>query len=269
MLRRKNRRRFETNRPVLPSIDWRPIAVGLAAMAFIGGAYAVGGWLLNRPVEKVVINGPFQRVSAIQLEGLVEPAAGAGFVKLDLDRIKGRLLATPWVARADVRRRWPATLEVTVTEERPVACWGQRGLLNPVGRLIIRNADHIPAELPRLSGPEGTEVQVTERFLDVQEQLEHRGLAAVEMALDNRGAWAFQLSNGIEIRLGAQDVDARIERFFKVFDRMIAAIASDVAYIDLRYPNGFAIGWKNREQVPAVDPQSGRPTGQQPGKSSA
>ena len=78
MLRRKNRRRSEPGRPLLPSIDWRPIAVGLAAMAVIAGAYQFGGWLLNRPVEKVVINGQFQRVSAIQLEGLVEPAAGRG-----------------------------------------------------------------------------------------------------------------------------------------------------------------------------------------------
>jgi cell division protein FtsQ len=258
MLRRKNRRRTEAKRPLLPAIDWRPFAAGLAGMAIIAAAYAAGTWLLNRPVEKVVINGPFQRVSAIQLEGLLEPAAGAGFVKLDLDRIKGRLLATPWVARADVRRKWPATLEVTVSEERPVACWGQRGLLNPAGRLFIRNADHIPAELPRLSGPEGTEVQVTERFFSVQEQLEHRGLAAVDMVLDNRGAWTFQLSNGIEIRLGARDVDARIERFFKVFDRMIAPMASDVAYLDLRYPNGFAVGWKNREPMQAVEPKAGK-----------
>lgn len=253
MLRRKNRRRAETTRPLLPSIEWRPIAVGLAAMAMIAAAYQLAGWLLNRPVEKVVINGPFQRISAIQLEGLVEPATGAGFVKLDLDRIKGRLLATPWVARADVRRKWPSTLEVTVTEERPVACWGAHGLLNPAGRLFVRNADHIPAELPHLSGPEGSEVQVTEKFSHVQEQLEHRGLAAVEMVLDNRGAWIFQLSNGIEVRLGAQAVDARIDRFFKVFDRMIAPIASDVAYIDLRYPNGFAIGWKSREPLPAME----------------
>jgi cell division protein FtsQ len=157
-----------------------------------------------------------------------------------------------------VRRKWPATLEVTVAEERPVACWGERGLLNPAGRLFIRNADHIPAELPRLAGPEGTEVQVTERFFSVQEQLEHRGLAAVGMALDNRGAWTFQLSNGIEVRLGAQEVDERIERFFKVFDRMIAPMATDVAYLDLRYPNGFAVGWKNREPVQAAEPRTGK-----------
>jgi cell division protein FtsQ len=150
-----------------------------------------------------------------------------------------------------VRRKWPGTLEVTITEERPVACWGERGLLNASGRLFIPSADHVPAELPRLRGPDGSEQQVTERFFHVQEQLEHRGLAAVSMTLDSRGAWTFQLSNGIEVRLGAQSVDERVARFLRALDRIVGPAASDVEYVDMRYTNGFAIGWKNRGPVQA------------------
>ena len=44
-----------------------------------------------------------------------------------------------------------------MTEEAPIACWGERGLLNAAGELFLPDADHVPAELPRLHGPAGTE----------------------------------------------------------------------------------------------------------------
>ena len=43
-------------------------------------------------------------------------------------------------------------------------------------------ADHVPAELPRLKGPAGSEAQVTARYFRIQEQLEHRGMSAVAIA---------------------------------------------------------------------------------------
>ena len=259
MWRRRNRRRPDRPAIRLPAINWRGLAALAGIAALSGGAYFAAAWLLNRPIEAIVINGSFQRVSANQLEALVEPYAHAGFLDVDLGTTRRRLAALPWVASAEVRRKWPGTLEIQVREEVPIACWGERGLLNAAGELFLPDADHVPAELPRLQGPPGTEAQVTARYFAVQGELEHRGMAAIAMSLDERGAWAFEMNNGVRVRLGANSVDQRIARFFQALDSVLAHPAGEMAYVDMRYPNGFAIGCKNGEAVQAAAAKERRP----------
>lgn len=252
MLRKRNRKKPERLALRLPAIDWRAVTAGVGGVLLLVGGYALTIRMLNRPIDTVVVNGAFRRVSAMQLEALVAPYAHAGFLEVDLDAARRDLEAHPWVDRAEVRRRWPGTLHVSVREETPVACWGERGLLNGDGRLFLAAADHVPAELPRLSGPAGTEAQVTERYFRVQRELEHRGMAAVAMTLDERGAWTFTTSSGLVVRLGANSVEERVGRFFKVLDGTLAHMQGEVEYVDMRYPNGFAVGWKNGGAVHAA-----------------
>lgn len=259
MLRRRNRRRSERPAMAMPAIPWRGIGLTAAVLVLAAGGYQSGAWLLNRPIVTLRLTGPFQRVSAIQIEALVEPYARAGFLDVDIEALQTALTALPWVASVEVRRRYPGTLEIGVREERPVACWGERGLLNAAGELFLPDAEHVPAELPRLKGPPGTEAQVTQRYFAVQEQLEHRGMSAASVTLDERGAWAFQTSNGLQVRLGANGVDDRIERFFQVLDRTLTHMAGEVDYVDMRYPNGFAIGWKSPAAVRTAPGEERRP----------
>lgn len=253
ILGRRNRKRREEPRIKLPVIPWVRITSLLGMLLLVSGAAFAGRWLLNRPVEHVVINGEFERVSADRLEAVLSPYMGQGFLATPLDVIQQQLASMPWVATAQVRRKWPGTLAVTVSEERPAARWGERGLLNPQGRLFVSQADHIPAGLPQLDGPEGTEAEVATRYVAIQEQLIHRGLALAALALDKRGAWSLRLSNGIQVRLGSQDVDLRLARFFAALDAVVAAVAAEVNYVDMRYTNGFAVGWKQQHAVRPAD----------------
>ncbi len=250
MWRRQNRKR-PSRAPLLrlPGINWSRIVIPVAVIGSVAGIYLGVAGLLNRPIDTLVINGSFQRVSARQMEALVEPYARAGFLHTDLTAVRAALRAMPWVAEADVRRRWPGTLVVNVTEETPVACWGEQGLLNAAGELFLPQADHVPAELPRLRGPTGSEALVTSRFFKVQEQLAHRGMAAVALTLDARGAWTLRLNSGVEVRLGANGVEQRIGRFLQILDGVLPQMSADVAYVDMRYPNGFAIGWKQQQAM--------------------
>ena len=61
--------------------------------------------------------------------------------------------------------------------------------------------------------------------------------------MDERGAWILKLSTGQEIRLGRRDVEQRLERFFDVAAPALAPEMQRVEYIDLRYTNGFSVGW--------------------------
>ena len=249
---RGNRKRREERRARLPSIPWAALSSVVGFLLVAGGLVTAGRWVLNRPVERVVINGEFERVSADQLEAVMRKAMGKGFLAANLDAIQQNVAALPWVATARVSRQWPDTLDVTVTEEQPAARWGADGLLNPQGRLFVRHTSHIPAELPRLNGPEGSEADVAARYVAVQEQLVERGLAVAALEVDGRGAWSLMLSNGIGVRLGSQDVEARLTRFYEALDTVVTPVATDVQFVDMRYTNGFSVGWKQRRAASAT-----------------
>jgi cell division protein FtsQ len=50
----------------------------------------------------------------------------------------------------------------------------------------------------------------------------------------------------VELRLGRLQIDARFERFMTVAAKLVSQRATDIAYVDMRYSNGFAVGWKGR-----------------------
>ena len=63
------------------------------------------------------------------------------------------------------------------------------------------------------------------------------------MELDPRGAWELTLANGVQVRLGRQAVHQRLERFLRVASPLVATRSGEVSYVDLRYSNGFSVGW--------------------------
>ncbi len=218
-----------------------------AMVVFVAVAFVI---LLDRPLSKVTIDGPFQRVTAVQLEAIVRSHLPAGVLTADIDAIQYSLNEVPWVDRAAVRRRWPDGLHVHITEQVPAARWGENGLLNVRGELFLREARHVPAELPRLDGPAGSEWQVAQRYLWMRDRLLAAGLGLTEVRLDARGAWQLRLANGIDVRLGREESDKRIEMFVDTVAPLIAQRIGEVAYVDMRYSNGFVIGWgENASEV--------------------
>lgn len=201
---------------------------------------------MDRPINSVRIEGRFERVTARQVEAAMLPFLDEGFLSLNIGEVQRAVARLPWVERASIRRSWPSALNVSVVEERAAARWGENGLLNVYGELFVQEAKHVPVELPHLSGPDGTQLQVAKRFFELDARLQQRGLHAVSLQLDARGSWELGLSNGIRVRLGAVDVDARAARFFVALDQVLAPLTEQVNYIDMRYTNGFAVGWKDK-----------------------
>ena len=254
LLRRKNRRRKASRRrPELPAIDWAALlrwAAALASVAALAWLIAAG---LDQPVRRVVLEGSFQRVATVEVEQLLRARLRGGFVTANLDELREAIEALAWVDRARVQRRWPDALAVEVVEQLPAARWGDDGLLNTRGELFVTGARHPPPELPRLDGPPGTETLVAQRYLAIQGRLLDQGLRLAALRLDPRGAWEMDLTNGVTVRLGRNNVDRRMDRFIRVASQVIAGRAADIAHVDMRYSNGFSIGWR-----PGVDPAPDR-----------
>jgi cell division protein FtsQ len=143
-----------------------------------------------------------------------------------------------------VQRSWPRGLAVQVIEQQAVARWNSTELVNVRGDLFGGDARFVPPELPQLAGPNGSAAEVVTRYLALQGRVLEAGLRLVALRLDARGAWELQLDNGVVVRFGARQVDERFERFMGVALRLVTQRAADIAYVDMRYTNGFAVGWR-------------------------
>ncbi len=194
--RKRNRRKPAGRRFELPKLEWTRatrVAGAGAALAALAVLLAVG---LDQPVRSFVIDGPFQRVAAVEVQQAALGALKGGFVSADLDRLRQAVEALTWVDRARVQRLWPNRIRIEVVEQQAAARWGEDGLLNTRGELIATGVRHVPPELPRLDGPQGMESLIAQRFLAIQDRLGGLGLHVAAVRLDARGAWELDLLDG-------------------------------------------------------------------------
>ncbi len=243
--KKKNRRKTapQSRKPL--RIDLRAPLLATAGLAAATAAIAALGMIMDRPLKEIVIEGPFLRVTAIQICAAVEANSNGGFLSANVDAVRQAVSDLPWVDRVRVKRHWPDGIHVIVTEQVAAARWGETGLLNTRGELFQDEARHIPPELPLLHGPAGSETQVARRFLSVSSKLGDAGLRVRSLRVDERGAWLLALDNGLELRLGRKRTDQRLKLFVHVVLPMIEAEMQRIDYVDLRYARGFAIGWRS------------------------
>jgi cell division protein FtsQ len=227
-------------------VDWRRWGMTFASLAGLAAAGGVIVWTLDQPIEAVGVSGRFQRVSPADVERAVKrQVRDVGLVSVDLESVRRSIASIPWVDAVTVQRAWPHGLHVVVSEQVAAARWRENGLLNTRGELFASDARHVPLELAQLSGPDGTEHEVAQRYLASQGRLAEAGLRLTAMRLDERGAWELDLANGVTVRLGRRQVDERFERFVTTAAKLVTQRAGDIAYVDMRYTNGFAIGWRD------------------------
>jgi len=247
----KSNRRRAARAPWLSAVALRRIGWSAAALALLLLALGTLRALLDQPIERVIVTGRLQHVSPLDVEHLVRAHLdGAGLVSVDLDDISRGLSLLPWVDQASVQRSWPRGLTVEIVEQSAVARWDGTGLLNARGELFLSTAAFLPPELPELNGPAGSQQEVTANYLMMQGRLTEVGLRLTSLTLDARGSWSFTLDDGVIVRLGRQQMSERFQRFMVAAAKLVRTRATDIAYIDMRYGNGFAVGWKGAHAAP-------------------
>ena len=242
-MRRTRKRRRRIASPVLAGLVLCAVAV-----------FSLPG--LNRvPIRTVQIHGEIHQVTQEELQALIVPFTSWGWLRLPAERLGRRLEELNWVASARVRREWPLDVSIVITERRPVARWGRNALLDESGESFDPGGP-INRTLPLLDGPEGTEEMMLDRYRAFSARLGSRSLALDELSLDPRGAWRLGLRDGPQLRLGADSIDLRLERALVALDKLSGEPKKEIAYLDLRYPNGFAVAWRNLNT--AARKQAGR-----------
>ena len=254
-LRKKNRARSvpRASAPAfaLPKISWARIVPPILSVVAISALLVGMGVSLDRQLKTVMVNGPFQRVPALEVERVVRENLNGGFLTANLSTIQHAVEKLPWADHARVQRHWPDGLYVQVTEQVAAARWGDSSLVNTRGEVFAVDARHIPEELPRLDGPAGSESQVTELFFQMSPRLLEQGLRPVALTQDARGAWQLELANGVVVRFGRRQLSERVDRFLRAGTAVLATKGAEISVLDMRYSNGFAVSWRAHSQPEA------------------
>ena len=191
-------------------------------------------------------DGALQRVDQGELKRIASAiqSMGGSMLRTDLNQVKAAVLDVEWVRAADVRRRFPATLEVRIEEHVPYARWRREEtetdlLVNTAGEIFAAEfADY--AELPVFSGPKESSRDMLIHYLAFNTQLAAIGQVPSELMLSPRRAWQLKLGNGGTLLLGRSDASERLARYVRAYPA-IAAVRAAGARIDLRYPGGLAV----------------------------
>jgi cell division protein FtsQ len=236
--------------------DLRRLLLGLLVLtilvapviAVLSGRIGGQHWQMKR----LQVSAPFEFVSQSQIQKTVASRLQGGFFAVDLMAISHDLKALHWVEKVEVRKQWPDTLVVEIKEYRPLAVWNGKQMLAEQGSVFVMPKTKLP-ELPRFTG-NGLQAQEMVTFYRTAQPLfQSIGLRIRALTVSDRNAWRVELSDGMVIEIGRNDIVSRLNRFVALLPKIKRDDARRLLHADLRYTNGFALTWQAVTNTPAGD----------------
>jgi cell division protein FtsQ len=228
------------------------LGLGLTAVTVVGIRQAVLK-VNSQKIETVQIEGPLERVVEGSVKDAVNRFVATSLVAIDLDLLKQELEADPWIHEVNIRREWPGTLILAIEEEVPIARWGTRQLLNPAGQIFEPQDIAGFMQLPLLSGPQGSESMVMAQYQQFNQLLYPLGVRIRDLNRNARGALTLTLTNGLVVKLGRNEVLARMRRLVAFLQSPFREQINALQTIDLRYRNGLAVEPKSEQLSETTD----------------
>jgi cell division protein FtsQ len=211
--------------------------LGYAAARFVAESPAF-------PLRSIVVEGQLRQVTRSDIVSALQGRVRGSFFSVDLESVRALFESIPWVRHAEVRRSWPDRLEVQIEEHVALARWQSREprLVNTHGELF---SGRVEGALPLFSGPAGSEAEIARLYASFRDLLAPLEIEPSRVLLSSRLAWQLKLSNGLSVQLGRDtDKDRASDRFAKfvaVYAQTVRMLPRNPEYVDLRYPNGFAL----------------------------
>jgi cell division protein FtsQ len=196
-----------------------------------------------------------ERVPQQELIQLAQLTRETSLLRINVERVRARIMQHPWIRDALVRRMYPNELEVIVYERRPAAVLesGPGYVLDAEGYLLGQATAADLASLPRLapgmSLPTGSGVRITEptvqaglRLLSqIRDSAFFRNTVIMRMDIMTPERFAVQTQRGRFI-VGADltGIDAKLD-LFPTVDDVLRGQTRRVEYIDISVENQIIV----------------------------
>jgi len=220
-----------------------------SAKSAVSGAVAGAGF----GVYEIHITGN-RRVPTDTIFAALGLKPGQSIFFIDLPAARARIMALDWIQSADVVRRYPDAVTVTVVEKRPFALWqtppdkeGQSRLavVERSGGLITTIGAESFAKLPKLIG-EGAPETAGELVDAVSV---HRAVSARVAAYERVSGrrWNLLLNNGVVVQLPESGWQKELDALeHLIVDEGI--LERNITEIDLRSPTQYFFVLKSGEK---------------------
>ena len=197
-------------------------------------------------IDQLKIKGQFRYLKPEDVEAAIGDDALANFFSIELVELKRRIESLPWVQHADVRRKWPNTLQVNVHEHVPVMRWKDDKWVTSSGLVIDLPGDVGVANAIVLSANESDAAYVLKQAFIWKKRMLEKQLTLREVRLSASRAWALTLycettNAQFELLLGHEKVEQRLVRFEAFFEQLIRESNQQLKRVDARYPDGLAV----------------------------
>ena len=192
---------------------------------------------------KNVISSELINVNEDDISKAVKYLYSKSFFDIDLNYLKNKLEKIEWVRKINVRRSYPNEIIIDIEEHTPILIWNNKMYINTYGEKF--NVSKIDKNIPILISEESRINEVFTYFKLFNEKLSSRKLDfKITKIMENEiRSLTISLSSGINIQLGSKDVNIKIPLFFEIYNSLNTRDLNKIRYIDMRYSNGFSVGW--------------------------
>jgi cell division protein FtsQ len=240
--RRRNWRALLT-----PLLVWGALGLALAYGVYRTSALATQAHVLQ--VDRIVVHGN-ERLSKGEVLAVLSGLRGQNLVRTDLDVWRKRLLASPWVRDAALRRSLPSTVEVVVSERRPMGIGrinGEMYLVDERGVIVDQyGPQYADLDLPIVDGLAAAPADGGSLTDEGRAELAARVIAAVRTkpaiarrvsqidVTDLHNASVILTGDQAVIQLGEDQFLARLQQYLDLAPTLRERV-SDIDYVDLRF----------------------------------
>jgi cell division protein FtsQ len=190
------------------------------------------------------------RLSSGDVQGIVDGLRGANILTADLNGYRRRLRESPWVADAELRRLLPSTVEVFVSERRPMALCRLGNALYLVDAHGILIDEFGPqysefdlpivdglARSPNLGRPvvDETRAELAARLIEAVSQRKDlaRRISQIDVS-DAHDAVVLLQNDGALLHLGDDKFLERLQSYVDLAPALRQRVP-DIDYVDLRF----------------------------------
>ena len=126
----------------------RLLAVSLSVILVTGLiGFQINSWFedpANLPIRIVRIDGQLVYLKKTDLQETVAPVVTGGYFNIDLHAISHKARQLAWVDAVSVKRIWPDTVVMNITERQAIARWGEKQLVTARGEVFLP-----PGQMPK------------------------------------------------------------------------------------------------------------------------
>ena len=197
-------------------------------------------------IQELQIKGKFRYLDVADVDAVLRKQELGNFFSVKLDQLRLKVEELEWVQSANVRRKWPNSLRISVVEHQPAMRWGDDKWVSTSGVIIKLPSTVTARKVVALEGDDAQSEQILLQAVRWLNAFKNDGIELRKVTLSSSQAWTLvlycaDLNSEFDLLLGSDDIAERLARFKVLFKEQLKRSEYRLKRVDARYPDGLAV----------------------------